>query len=570
MSRSLQLALLLALILAAGALRFSGVGFLLPQRVGPDTVVLEQEVRLLTRPGSEERRQHQLGLYPELLPFLASSFAAADWEQPLHSGTLPEHLAQAAHLRVEIRQWIAALSLIGILATFWIARSFLSPPWALFASALVAFSLLTQWYAQEGRPHGAASALLVLAVAAALELRRAESVRTHMLAGLALGFAAGALQYGFAALPSYLAALLLSPRRPRCWSGLVLGLLMYGACLLVFYQQPGPEHVTSVTQAAESHGALFSIAGHALNLYGMNGKGSLVTFSALWAYEPLLLAGGLTMLVVWIVRSARARWQYSPDLLVVLAFVVPYAALMLIYQGIYARFLLPLVPFLACAMAALFERICAGGRSVRPVQTLAGCVLVFQAADCVQLARLRSRPDTLTQAAEWIERERPAEERTLVLPNITLPLFSSPESLSAEPNRARDPSLPWHVYQHRLLAEGKLPAGGRDVRALDVRGLVDAEGNWLPNPTWAQELPGDTVVIEVRERSGWKGLEPMRAELQRHYQLAASFAPDQSSHWKGLPIEYQDFELPERPWWFLRVWQAECTGPVLEVYTRRP
>jgi hypothetical protein len=309
LSRSLKLGLLLALILAAGALRFFGVGFLLPQRVGPDTIVLEQEVRLLTKPGSEERRQHQLGLYPELLPVLASNFAGVDWEHPLRSGTRSEHLAQAAHLRVEIRRWIAALSLIGILATYRIARCFLSPPWALFASALVAFSLLTQWYAQEGRPHGAASALLVLAVAAALELRRCESIRTHLLAGLALGFAAGSLQYGFAALPSYFAALLLSPRRPRCWSGLVLGLLLYAACLLVFYQRPGPEHVTSVTQAAQNHDALFSIAGHALNLYGMNGKGSLVTFSALWAYEPLLLIGARGR----VGSSRRISWSCWPS-----------------------------------------------------------------------------------------------------------------------------------------------------------------------------------------------------------------------------------------------------------------
>jgi hypothetical protein len=255
---------------------------------------------------------------------------------------------------------------------------------------------------------------------------------------------------------------------------------------------------------------------------------------------------------------------------VVLAFVVPYAALMLIYQGVYARFLLPLVPFLACALAALLQQLRARARSGRPVELLAAFAVLFQAADCVQLARLRSRPDTLTLAAEWIERERPAQDRILVLPNITLPLFSTPESLAMEPARAQDPSLPWHVYQHRLLAEGNLPAGGRDVRALNLRGRVNAEGEWLRDAGWAEELPGDTVVIELRERSGWKGLVPLRAELQQHFQLAASFAPDERSHWKALPIEYQDFELPERPWWFLRVWQAERTGPVLEVYTRRP
>ena len=273
-------ALLLALLATAGYLRFTGLDFLLPQRTGPDSVVLEQEVELLESGDPEFQRKHKLGLYPNLLPVLASASLPEQRSLPGADAELRVHLETASRTRVWIRGWIAGLSLIGIVATYWLARFFMPASWALLAAAFSALSLLTQWYSQQGRPHGAASALLVLAIAACVHMRRHQTWTAHALAGMAMGVAAGSLQYGLAALPCYLLA---STASGGNWRKALSGLMLFALACLVFYQHPGPPHVNGIEQAADQHAGLVNIAGHALNLTRMNGSGTPKTLGALLA-----------------------------------------------------------------------------------------------------------------------------------------------------------------------------------------------------------------------------------------------------------------------------------------------
>lgn len=557
-----------ALLGSAAVLRLQGSGFLLPQRPGPDTVVLEQELRLLQSEDPSYERQHRFGLYPELLPILTETISDDNWEPLLAEAELDQHLSAAAKPRSTIRATVAWLSLISIPATFWIARCFLSPPWPWIAAALAAFSLLTQWYAQQGRPHGAASALLVLAVASALHLRRQPSWRAYLLCGLAVGIAAGALQYGYAALLCLACAIYRRETSSAAahfpWP---FGVLLAGMALAlaswVFYSFPGADHRNIVTEAAKQQSSLVNLGGHALHLSALNGGGAIKTMSALLSYEPVL-----TLLALLALVGFRSWGKvFHGDLSVVLAFFVPYCALMLLYEGVYGRFLLPLVPFLAVAASAALAR----PRWPHWTRvTITATSVVFAFSTCVALWKLRTREDTLSLAGTWIrEHIAPSSERILVLPSVTLPIFSTQAALLAEPRRGQDPSQPWHRYQHRLVQAGWHPGGGHDLRALNLMALGSLEAARADPEKWIDAQAGDYILIEVREGSGWSGLPLLRHAIRTRFDLVVRWQPDEHSPWRHLSVEYQDHEFPQRPWWFARVFAAERTGPVLELYRRR-
>jgi hypothetical protein len=174
----------------------------LAERVADAAHVLAALRRRQLAPAQERRVRRLLRAQPRLIE-------VAETPQ-----TLEEHLTACKSLFTETRLFIALLSCLTIPLSFLLARRFTSPPWALFASALVSASLLTHTFAQQGAPARSRGAVHVargrrgLAAASESELGqlRARGTRGCARAGRAAQRRGGRARGTCGALPA---------RRPR-------------------------------------------------------------------------------------------------------------------------------------------------------------------------------------------------------------------------------------------------------------------------------------------------------------------------------------------------------------------
>lgn len=597
------------LLVASLALRWFGLGCQLPQFVPVDSLVLASEVEVLRHGGDTSYRLWP-NLYPRLIPELVRLFPAGSPDDPAPQ-TLEEHLARARAPYIRVGIVVALLSVLIVPGTYLLARRFLERPWALVASALAGTSVLHLWFSQQGRPHGAAASVFLLAVLAALRLRRKPVVSSYILAGIALGAAIGILQSGVATGLPFAAAFLLRSRapgrtpaslrpaslRPRARASpwwVLLSLALAGVLVLALYptMKGTPDWRGAHPSALALRGSVLILMGHAISLTSFVGGGFETVSQALWSYDPVIAATsalGVSVLVAVLLRRSRSREETaaSPDvrrdLLVVLAFAVPYAAAIGLYSFSGQRFLLPLLPYLACAAAyglRASSRFAARlGHLPRLAATaLVAAVLGIQALGAASLSRIRSRPDTATEAATWL-REHVASKSELVLltPGFDLPLLETPEALAS--NAAR-PNLSqrWYAYQVASLppsSVASLPASSVASERYELRTLPlsteEERMKVLRDPAaYLRDLQATWIVVETRRLWDWRGLDAMRATLGEIGELAARFAPDDAERYDDAPIAHQGFD--PRPFpipWFRRILGARCTGSVLEIWRIR-
>jgi len=425
--RRRELFLVAVLTALALALRMTGVGFLLPHKIEPDGHVLEDEYRLLESGDPQFKRPNPDGLYPQLLPRIATlAPSIASEEKSDRARTLDEHRSRAASVRRGLRVMTALFSVLVVPLTWMLARRFLSSPWALFAAAITAVSVLHVWFTQEMRPHGPAGVLLLASVLAALRVRERPTLAALAAAGLVAALAVACLQYGIAAYAPILAAVLLRDRGEREKPGtLVLGaaiaLALLALAVALFYPflfEPVEDGRLTL------EGSHFFLSGHVVRLAHFNGSGFWALLRAAWSYEPLLVVLSSIGAGVALVRFRRHARSIDPrrfderaqEITVVLAFVLPFTFVIGVYEFSYQRFLIPLVPFAACLAALALERMVrAIEASARPRLARAALLLLFalplgaEAFAAIRLVEVRAARDTVTQAADWIEvNTRPA------------------------------------------------------------------------------------------------------------------------------------------------------------------
>ncbi|MFM7296415.1 MAG: hypothetical protein ACKO4Q_04235, partial [Planctomycetota bacterium] len=157
-SRVLVPLALLALVLVTAATRLTGIDFLEPQWTEQDSQLV-QHLRH-ERTGNADEEAGYDDAYPYVLPYLLRAMP-----QFVHVETEPaaleQHIAVCKSLFTETRMFVALLSCLTIPLAFLLARRFVSPRWALFASALCAASLLTHYFSQQARPHAAAAPFML-------------------------------------------------------------------------------------------------------------------------------------------------------------------------------------------------------------------------------------------------------------------------------------------------------------------------------------------------------------------------------------------------------------------------
>ena len=551
--------------LAAVVLRLWGVGFGVPVWEEPDPDI-PGHVDLVREGWTVAAVEEPDEQYPHLVADLARWLP----KRPPASGPgaptdVQGHLEAAAWTHVQVRVVVALLASLAIPLTFLLARRFVRDGWALFASLLMATSLLHQSFAQQARPHAVATTLMLAALLAQLRLLRDGSWRAYALAGLASALALGSLHYGVAVLLSGVVAHRLRGGGARFFDAKLLWPLALCALAVVSFY---PFLFESVGQAREVEGDGVRLAEHSVRLSQFYGRGFPIVAQSLWHYEPLLCV----LLAVACVALVVARSPVDRRALAVtLAFALPYLLVIGLFERTYERFVLPLLPCLAVFAAWGIER-CVDRTRSRGIVVLAIASLALPAAATAKLAWLRSQPDTLDLAARWLE-ERPESraEPTYIsaaAPALDLPLLRKPEGLLFYGKPPRIPLSPWTAWQARM------DVGSVDAPVYDLRWLVaprgPAAGDWS---AYFESLGPALFLIEVYEQRTNHPLQVrVREALAAKGERLARFSPDRDPQASELELFFQlsdhfnDDEGVTWPHFTLRLLRAQALGPVLEVW----
>jgi hypothetical protein len=577
-----------ALTAAALALRLAGIGFMLPHTPNVDEQVLSIQVARERHIESLAEKATLPLAYPTLIaktvgavtpnrtPVSRVRAQASDVEPR----TLEEHLAAASAGIVEIRTWIAILSALAVPLTFLLARKFLSDTGALLASALIAVSVLHEWYSSQARPHGALCTLTLASVLASIELCRRGRTRDLVVAGIAAALAVCCLQSGAFVLPALAVAIVVGERRSaRKWLAWTVPAGIVALGIAAFYRF-GASPLEDALGGAGFFDRILSRT-HGIALEDFRGRGFFPIAKALWSYDPLIsvlaLAGGTTLLARGWSRRITLASRRTKDAAVVLAHAVPHVVAFGLFERTFQRFLMPIVPYLcilaAFALLALGAALASRLRSStisRASRTLAILpvllILGVQSWAAVRVARLKCAPDTEELAAAWIrEHVARGEERIAIGPSLELPLLRTPETISETLVHDRLAYVPWVEYEVAL-APSECARLGYSIVDLPLRKNADRERFQGDPKAFVLGLGARWAVVEVQHVGRRPILRDLRDTVRSLGTRVAHFVP-RSEDEDDLPITYE-FDGPWAPeqefaW---RAARFDRQGPEIEIY----
>lgn len=573
-SRRLVPAALALLVLWTLGMRLVGIDFLEPQSTEQDAQLV-QHLRI-ERTGNADEESGYTDAYPYLLPFLLRAMPQLI-EVAQTPQTLEEHLATCKALFTETRMFIALLSCLTIPLSFLLARRFTSPPWALFASALVSASVLTHTFAQQARPHAAAAPFMLLAIVAALRLRASPSWANYVLAGLAAALGVGVLHNGAAVVLAGLAAYFLreGPRRASDHLKLLVPVALVAIGLWLFYPfffaASNPDIAAKMERTADG----VTFGRHTVDFAQFSFGGTLTILRTLAAYEPGLGVLLAIALVAWFLGRRKADASpLSRDAWVVLAYALPMGLVLASFDETYDRFLIPMLPYLATFAAFGLER-CANSALApalrRSLVAFALVALAIQALACAKLSWLRAKDDPMEQAATWVSASfDPATTPLYVAPTIDLPFARTDESLFNKRGQRRIAYSRWAKYQgHRkgnplpeprwnvtyIGASKELGFQTADSIAENPQGFLDALG------------PG-IYVLAAGRLAGHPSERAFYDAVRERGELLWRAAPHDSGPWRDASIPFQPMDIAPAVIW--RVLTASAVGPPVEIYRVEP
>jgi hypothetical protein len=568
----------LAITLATVALRLWGIDHLLPHGWQTDNQMAFQAA-LLREGASQPDGELRDVQYPDLLPSLVARLSGPA-PRPDASDPLAEHLDAAGFDIRAMRIGIALISSLLVPLTYLLARRFLAAGWSLFATALIATSLLLQTFAQQARPHAAAASVFLLAVLCCMRLARRPTWWNHALAALAAVLAIGALHSGLAVLMPLAAAWLVGPlgavssARGRWARWLVAPPVLaavVAAAFLAFYPFALRDGPATERGRPAIEGTALVWANHRVDLRDLDGRGFATVVDGLWNYEPVLLVLVVATLASLLALRSRAQQtrERRADAFVAGAYVLAYLIVIGLFQRTYHRFVIPLLPFLAVFAAYGLARWSSllGTRGRRLVAVGALLSLALPTWATARLAWLRSRDDTLELAARWLAQQDPQELGTVwIEPRMDLPLACTTESLQ----RTTFPSL-WRTYQLELAPQELPPlrlsmlhvtptsAPGFDLERLerDPPGFLDALG------------PGH-YVADASCETEMSVADSLHAALRSRTRLVQRCAPEADGPTAGWGLDDEDILRSGQPHVLLRLLRAEALGPVVEIRRLEP
>lgn len=578
MSSARNVAGLLAVLLVAAGLRFTGIDFLLPLIVEPDPHIPVQ-VGLIESDDPDPNRVADWAKYPLIPAYLTAACSDPAALPPLDA-SIEGHLAAASNPVLRVRWTIAWMSLLLVPATFLVGRRFVSDGWALGAALLAATSHLAIHFGCQARPHGGAAPWPALTVWACILLAERATAARYLLVAVCGGIAVGTLQsslaLGFPVLAAHGLAGRLRSKRHLWLLVPLLGLALAIRLAYPFFFDAPP---------VEVQGKQVQQGGHKIMLALLNGEGFGVLGWSLWSWEPALAIGsamGALAGMAALLRRRLAPRGWRP-LLVVLAYCVPYGLVLGLYERSYERFLLPLIPFLAVWSMWACARL--GRRGPRLAQAWALLLIACSSLVAVRLAQLRLAPNTVELASAWVagnvapdlapgsasgaDLETTDHTVWISRPNV-LSIYKTPasdafdESYRAMRGKRR---FNWNAYQLDVLDQSR-PGPAWDVRFMPLRGAAEIEQMYR-DPTGYLLRLGERghVVNEVYgEGRVHVSLWTRTTTLRALFPLRARFQPDHGDANIPHPLAYQEETKVNLYHRALRVLRGQAFGPVLEVF----
>jgi hypothetical protein len=514
-----------------------------PHLIGSQLQIFREQPYFLDARGELDRDAlFNSSIYPHLIGRLthAASLLAARPE-PEPRSPLAEHLRAAGRDVRLTRLVVAVLSALVVPGSFALARAFVGGWWGLFAAALAGFGLLGLQFGTAARPHAAASALVACGLAACVRLRREPTTRNLAWAGVWTALALGALQNALPVLLSGLAAWVLrsGPRRSRIDVRLLLPLGMCAASVACFWPFAFVAR-TSGTSAFEWTSGGLAVSDQRIWFADFSGLGTLEVLRTFWHYEPLTALLASAACAAWCLGVARRKevGSSAPDLAVVAAYSLPYLAVLCAFDKTMQRFVLPLVPVLACLAAWLLREWSRRSRPTRALAcALATLALALPVTAGARWILLRTRPDTLTSAADWLRANvDPVRTRIGILSTYDLPLARRVENLPGEHGLSEGMGYsPWVAYQARCLARAPEWEGERWA-------LFPLLGPSRPDPArdptefdryMGQLTPDYLLLPSAKEASASEPIRQLHAWALARGALVARSPHSQGGPWSG-------------------------------------
>ena len=562
-----SLALLAAVLLCAAFFRFAGLARELPHRMEPDAFLVYE---LQSREGDPafgalgKFSDRYPSLVPRTLALLPTPPIPARAEGP---GDERAHLAAAARPFVLVRALVALASLASVAGTWLLARRFLPPPAALAATFFAATSVLALLFSGQARPHAIQAAFALATVLAALRVRARPSIARIAIAAACVAAAAATLQNGlFAALPLAAGIALADGGGGRRRWFLAAGAPLAAIAVALFLFYPALPSI----DAQGIHLGSTEAGAHSIHPTLLGGLPVLARL--LWEHDPplaiLALAGG----ALGLLRLRSISRERALDLTVVLAYAAPYAGALALDPNVLDRFLLPLIPFLACLAASAVAWIL-GRIAGETDRSLRAALAVVVGSACflpplwvaTRFARLAAGEDTLEQAADWIRDHVDPAARILTTPLTVLPMLVDAEDLRADLDDPTEHAIPWMAYQRLLPA--RLDGDVRwKIRLIPVAKRFDPHGMTSERANlWIDETGAAYVLLaDLRALRTQFGLEAFEGAARDRGDLAFEVAGDLPSPADVGPVEYQG---ARRLW--TRLLGARALGPGVRIYRVR-
>lgn len=413
-SRWTERAAILLILLAAAVIRIHGVAFGLPSLNDPDEPLFMMTALDMLRSGNPNPgwfgHPATLTFYAIVLVMVAVAgigiltgrFADTD-------AFVAAAYADPSILFLPARLFFVACGVLCVWLTWRLGRRIGGARVGLIAAALLAVNSVHVAYSQLIRTDVQMSIFVLLATLASLNILERGRVRDHIAAGAFIGL--GVATKWPAAL------IMVSPLTAALVRGIPLGrwlrpLVLLGAAATVTLFTVSPflllDHAT----------VLQNLTGEARPMHpGATGGGFLANL-AWYLRGPLLHSlghAGVIAAAAGIVlglRDRRVRLAIMPG---VAAFAIMISAQSLVWE----RWIVPLLPFLALAIAAA---VCALGdqlraRFRRPVtgfELVATALLLVPMAAATRTSQAERTTDTRQVAAEWIETNAPRGGTVLV------------------------------------------------------------------------------------------------------------------------------------------------------------
>jgi hypothetical protein len=186
----------------------------------------------------------------------------------------------------------------------------------------------------------------------------------------------------------------------------------------------------------------------------------------------------------------------------------------------------------------------------------------------VKNAVLGLRPDTLEQAAAWLDVRAASEGACVyVTPGLHLPRIGQREALLGRLTQGQRVQSAWLAYQERRAAQ--LPPATLDQRFLPREVVLAPRDEPQPILSWLGRLPPTWIALEASfftlSDASPPALSALRDALAARAAPVAVFAGEDEAWALEQPLE--DRITPWRAW---RVLRAHAWGPRIELYRWEP